>query len=165
MLQHLFSFCKMHRTYFILPITFDTYTYSRVIFMLFLSRLHTLSVCLPISLRLRVLQKGPGERREKKRLLVLICHPPLPPSLSLFLYRLSEISLLDYTVRCRSSPIVYRTDARRQHHRGCPGRRFGYTVSSVGVRDPREVHSAPIVSTYRYTHGNLSQELVTIVIN
>lgn len=85
MLQHLFSFCKMHRTYFILPITFDTYTYSRVIFMLFLSRLHTPSVCLPISLRLRVLQKGPGERREKKRLLVLICHPPLPPSLSLSL--------------------------------------------------------------------------------
>lgn len=34
----------------------------------------------------------------------------------------------------RSRSIAGRTDARRQHHRGCPGRRFGCPAPSVGVR-------------------------------
>lgn len=110
----------------------------------------------PISLRLRVLQKGSSERREKRRLSVIVHSKE-----NLFKRRDLTRSIL----RSILSSRVLSRDAWRQHHRSCPGRRFGCPAPSMGMRTHQWLTVCPIVSTYRYTHGNLSQELVAIVIN
>lgn len=98
------------------PVTFErVYTSARHSYIAHCSPSSPLVIVAPICLRLRVLQKGPGERRKERRLV-----------------RRPKGGIPDF-VR-RSCSIAGRTDARRQHHRGCPGRRFGYPAPSVGMR-------------------------------
>lgn len=101
-------------------------------------------------------KKGPSERREKRRLYVIVN------------WKESLSKRWDFTRSILRSIWPNRMPSRyawRQHHRGCPGRRFGCPAPSVGMRTHQWLTVCPIVSTYRYTHGNLSQELVAIVIN
>lgn len=80
-------------------------------------------------------------------------------------FQAMRLHSIDLTFDLAESICVPSRYAWRQHHRGCPGRRFGCPVPSVGMRTHQWLTVCPIVSTYRYTHGNLSQELVAIVIN
>jgi hypothetical protein len=91
-----------------------------------------LSACLHSSpsWRPRVLQNGSGERREKGRGLSV-------PSEE------RPIRAMKACYSISRADRVPSRDARRQHRRGCPGRRFGCAAPSCRCLNPREAHGAP----------------------
>lgn len=100
----------------------------------------------------RVLQKGSGGRREKGR------GVPSSVNRSRAMERSDFLSIL---------PPILRAEPRcaAPTSSGLPGPAFRVCRAIGRHVNPREGSRCPIVSTYRYTHGNLSQELVAIVIN
>lgn len=150
--MHLFSYKARNVSSVVFDIAYLIVTVNRVVFPSCLWRLLVADLFAPPRFTKRV------QREARKE--ALIRHRPLKwESLS---KRRDLTRSISRSIRPNRVPSRY---TWRQHHRGCPGRRFGCPAPSMGMRTHQWLTVCPIVSTYRYTHGNLSQELVAIVIN